>query len=436
MMSKAPNTASQQELLDTETVSAIAGGTLLRDGEMLQRGTMSTVADSFFWLTAPQRAFPRETPSATAVVCFSPIRWDSPRRRPQHLMSRCADGRRLFYVEQPVFSTGSSVWLDISERECGVWVAVPYLPEGMEGDDAAAACRSLLDELFAEFSIDQYILWYYSPEALGYSRHLRPAAMIYDRMNELAGSGIPEGAEAELIAAADLIFTESPISGPIENVSKIHLSPESVDRDHFKCARDTEDEPFEQASLPYPRIGYYGPIDERLDLNLITAAADARPDWQFVMIGSVENVDVSALRERQNVHLMEGREYQEIPYYMAGWNVAMLPYGPGEAAGNCGAATALEYLAAGRPVVATRDVLRTFGREKMLHIAETLAEFIMTASEAGMDDTPDTTVWLRKADRLLARTSWDRTWGRMIETVEALVGRRRIANSSRQMQHS
>ncbi len=433
MMTKASNTPGQLELLDNET--AIAGGTTLRHGEMLQHGAMSTVADSFFWLTAPQRTFPQELPAATAVVCFSPIRWDSPRRRPQHLMSRCADGRRLFYLEQPVFSTGSSVWLDISERECGVWVAVPYLPEGMGPDDAAAACGSLLDELFAEFSIEQYLLWYYSPDALAYSRHLRPVAMIYDRMNELAGSGIPEGIEAELIAAADLIFTESPIPGPVENVSKIHLSPESVDRDHFKCARDTEDEPFDQSALPYPRIGYYGPIDERLDLNLIAAVADARPDWQFVMIGTVENADVAALRERENVHLLEGKEYQEIPYYMAGWNAAMLPYRMGEAAG-CGAATALEYLAAGRPVVATRDVLRGFAREKMLHTAETFAEFIMTASEAGMDDTPDTTVWLRRADRLLARTSWDRTWGRMIETVEAVVGRRRIAIASRQMQHS
>src|SRR5581483_7719013 len=95
---------------------------------------------------------------------------------------------------------------------------------------------------------------------------------------------------------------------------------------HFRKARKEISEPEDQANIPHPRLGFFGVIDERLDQELLAGIADARPDWQIVIIGPVVKIDPAELPRRANIHYLGGKAYQDLPAYLSGWEIAMLPF--------------------------------------------------------------------------------------------------------------
>ncbi len=127
-------------------------------------------------------------PETFDLVCLSHLRWDFVYQRPQHLLSRCARDHRVFFVEEPLVDRGP-VRLEVSARGHNVSVVVPHLPEGLSEEEAAAVQRRLIDDLFAAHEIRDYVLWYYTPMALAFTRHLRPVATVYDCMDELSCPG-------------------------------------------------------------------------------------------------------------------------------------------------------------------------------------------------------------------------------------------------------
>jgi UDP-galactopyranose mutase len=148
-----------------------------------------------------------EKPGALDLVCFSHLRWNFVYQRPQHLMSRCARERRVFFVEEPEPMNGPAR-LEMQEDPCGVTVVKSYLPSGLTGEETDAAMQKLMDEFFAA-EINEYILWYYTPMALNFSRHLQPALTVYDCMDELSlFKGAPvrlQELEKELISRVDAL---------------------------------------------------------------------------------------------------------------------------------------------------------------------------------------------------------------------------------------
>src|SRR4051794_13787399 len=123
--------------------------------------------------------------TALDVLCFSHLRWDFVYQRPQHLLTRCAQERRVFFVEEPI-RVGDSCWLEVERNSAEVVVARPHLPVGLPDDLAQASERHLLNELIAQYEVHDYVLWYYTPMALAISRHLVPRAIVYDCMDELS----------------------------------------------------------------------------------------------------------------------------------------------------------------------------------------------------------------------------------------------------------
>ena len=352
------------------------------------------------------------------LLCFSHLRWDFVYQRPQHLLSRCARARRVFFVEEPRPTDGPPR-LEVGAREGGVRVAAPHLPESLQGEARDRAQRILLDELLRAHAIDHYVAWYYSPMALDYSRHLRPAATIYDCMDELTGFlGAPPALrerERELLDRADLVFTggHSLYEAKRPLHPAVHPFPSSIDVAHFARARAPQPDPADQAELPRPRLGYFGVIDERLDRDLLDAVAAARPDWQFVMIGPVVKIDPRDLPRRPNIRWLGQKPYAELPRYIAGWDVAIMPFARNDATRFISPTKTPEYLAAGRPVVSTsiRDVVRPYGMMGLVAIADTPEEFIV-AAECELHRRHRRR-WLGEVDAFLARSSWDSTWDRM-----------------------
>jgi glycosyltransferase involved in cell wall biosynthesis len=370
------------------------------------------------------------------VVCLSHLRWDFVYQRPQHLMSRFARDHRVFFFEEPEFHD-SPARLDISERPGGVRVAVPRLPHGLSAEQVEAAQRDLLQGLLADHGIADYILWYYTPMALGFSHGLEPSAVVYDCMDELSlFRGAPPSLldrERRLLELADLVFTggQSLYEAKRERHSAVHAFPSSIDSEHFgRARRPVAPEPADQAAIPHPRLGYVGVIDERIDLDLLAAAAEARPDWQWVMIGPVVKIDPESLPRRSNIHYLGMKSYDELPSYLAGWDAALMPFARNESTRFISPTKTPEYLAGGRPVVSTpiRDVVRPYGELELVEIAEDPESFVAAAERAMTrhgEGAPGRAEWLRRVDDFIARGSWSRTFRQMSDLIEGAVSKRR-----------
>ncbi len=369
------------------------------------------------------------------LVCLSHLRWDFVYQRPQHLMSRFARDRRVFFVEEPVFEEGPAR-LDVSERPGGVRIAVPRLPHGLPPEEVEAAQRDLLQGLLADHGVTDYILWYYTPMAVGFSAGLEPSAVVYDCMDELSlFRGAPPALldrERRLLELADLVFTggQSLYEAKRERHPAVHAFPSSIDAEHFGRARRPAPEPADQAAIPHPRLGYVGVIDERIDLDLLAAAAAARPDWQWVMIGPVVKIDPESLPRRSNIHYLGMKSYDELPSYLAGWDVALMPFAANESTRFISPTKTPEYLAGGRPVVSTpiRDVVRPYGELGLVEIAADPESFVAAAERAMArcgEGAPEREEWLRRVDEFLAGGSWSRTFRNMSELIDGALASRR-----------
>ncbi|MBW4619886.1 MAG: glycosyltransferase family 1 protein [Cyanosarcina radialis HA8281-LM2] len=367
-------------------------------------------------------------PGVRDLVCFSHLRWDFVYQRPQHLLGRGAQTRRVFFIEEPLASPDNSWWLDISRRECGVWVAVPHLPAGVSEQKAIALQQRLLDTLFAQAQIQAPILWYYTPMAVPFTHHLKASAIVYDCMDELSAfkGAHPDlqARESHLFKLADLVFTggRSLYEAKQHQHPNIHAFPSSIDAAHFRQARNLIAEPSSQAAIPHPRLGFYGVVDERMDLDLLDGIARARPDWHLVIIGPAVKIDPETLPRHPNIHYLGSKSYQELPSYLASWDVALLPFARNESTRFISPTKTPEYLAAGKPVVSTsiRDVVRPYGEEGLVHIADTVPEFI-DAIAAALEQKQADSEWLSRVDTFLSQTSWDRTWQAMNDLIEEAI---------------
>ena len=367
-------------------------------------------------------------PSRALLICFSHLRWDFVFQRPQHLMTRFARDREVVYWEEPIpGASGEAPRLAL--RTCpasGVRIATPVLPEGLTREASDAALAAMLDGLVGEAATDP-VRWYYTPMMLPFSRHLSAVCTVYDCMDELANFKFapPEliKLEAELFAVADVVFTGgySLWEAKRGRHGNIHPFPSSVDRDHFAQARRDLPQPADQADLAGPRLGFYGVVDERMDLDLLAAVADARPDWSLVIVGPVVKIDPADLPVRPNLHFLGGRSYAELPAYLAGWDVALMPFAVNEATRFISPTKTPEYLAGGRPVVSTpiTDVVRHYGTLEAVRIAAGAAEFI-AACEAALTLAGEPGPWLDAADAALAAMSWDATFERMARELEEI----------------
>jgi UDP-galactopyranose mutase len=361
------------------------------------------------------------------VLCFSHLRWDFVFQRPQHLMERWAKRRRVFYVEEPI-RDGETPHLEVRPSTKGVYVVTPHVPASAE--DTTALERELLDQLLVDHQIVDFIAWYYTPMAVAWSSHLPARAVVYDCMDELSGfagaSPLLRERERELFGLADVVFTGGHhlYQAKREQHDDVHPLPSSVDVPHFGRARSIVEEPADQADIPHPRLGFYGVLDERLDTALIAGLADRRPGWHIVLVGPVCKIDPASLPRRSNIHYLGPKTYDELPVYLAGWDVALLPFARNEATRFISPTKTPEYLAAGAPVVSTaiHDVVHPYGDEGLVSIASDAAGF-ETAIAACLSD--DRVSRLARADRFLSGLSWNATFARMEALVDKAITRRR-----------
>jgi glycosyltransferase involved in cell wall biosynthesis len=364
----------------------------------------------------------RETARRPDIVCLSHLRWDSVYQRPHHLMSRFGEVGRVFFWEEPVLGNDAHPTLQLTTAAPGIRVARPQLLQGLDRETSDVAQARLLKAMLRGLGFEDYVLWYYTPLAVGFTGDLSPSAVVYDCMDELSGfkGASPELPERErqLLAQADLVFTggQSLFKAKRDLHPNVHAFPSSVDAPHFRQALSLprSSEPADQREIPGPRLGFFGVIDERIDQDLIAFVARARPEWQLVLIGPVVKIDPLGLPRLPNIHYLGPKAYKDLPAYLAGWDLALLPFAQNEATRFISPTKTPEYLAAGCPVVSTpiADVVDPYGEVGAVHIADSPERFVDEASRALACDRGDP-AWHRAVDALLKDMSWDRTWAAM-----------------------
>jgi len=355
------------------------------------------------------------------LVVFSHLRWNFVYQRPQHLMSRLASRWRVIFIEEPVPQSERNE-LERLEPADGVEVWRPHVTGDTPGfhDDHLPVLRRMLANAMREQAVTDYWIWFYTPMAVPLGAELTPRGVVYDCMDELtAFKNAPRQLvqrENALFKMADLVFTggRSIYNAKRNRHPDVHCFPSSVDATHFRKA--TQDHPL-QAALPRPRLGYCGVIDERINLPLIDAIAKARPDWQILMVGPTAKIDPHDLHRRPNIHWFGQQSYDDLPAFISGWDVCLLPFALNDATRYISPTKTLEYMACGRPSVSTsiRDVVEPYGH--VVNIADTPEGFVIDC-EAILERTREEQAeHARALAEIVARTSWDSTAQAMAELI-------------------
>jgi glycosyltransferase involved in cell wall biosynthesis len=359
------------------------------------------------------------------IVCFSHLRWHFVYQRPQHLLSRFARNSKVFFIKEPVFDA-ETPHLEITTSKEGVHLLIPHLQTGLREEAVVAALQGLIRTYFCDaYTLKEYLAWFYTPIAIDISDALPPATFtVYDCMDELSAFlNAPASLrvkEASLMRRADLMFT----GGHSLYEAKQHLHkhiypfPSSIDNLHFGKARNVNSAPADQDLIPCPRIGFFGVINERFDIELMREAANRRPDWHFILIGPTVKIDPATLPAAENIHYLGGKTYDELPLYLGTWDVAMIPFALNESTKFISPTKTPEYLAGGVPVVSTpiRDVVRPYGEKGLVQIASNPAEFI-TGVEKSLEMRKDPG-WLKRVDEYVGGLSWDITWQSMQQLID------------------
>ena len=309
--------------------------------------------------------------------------------------------------------------------QTGVYVMVPVLPLGLDAGQVNSLQRDLLHDALAAHQIKKYIAWYYTPTAMEFTSGLDPRLTVYDCMDELSAfAGAPPSLrsnEQALFQQAQLVFTggRSLFEAKRRQHSSVYLFPSSVDVAHFARARQMRDEPEDQQPIGKPRFGFAGVIDERMNLELLTQAAQARPDWQFVLLGPVVKIDRASLPQAPNVHLLGMKSYADLPAYLSGWNIGMLPFALNDSTRFISPTKTPEYLAAGLRVISTpiRDVVTPYGQSGLVSIVENAEQLIKAGEELLAEGA--TREFRERADQFLRQSSWDRTAREMEQLMES-----------------
>ena len=341
-------------------------------------------------------------------------------------MSRLAKDYDVLFFEEPLRDEIAEPTLEQSQPAEGVTVLVPRLPASLDHQQAVEAQRQLLDRYLALHAPAQLLLWYFTPMSLDFTAHLEGQVTVFDCMDELSAfKGAPRELvekERQLMQRADVVFTGgiSLWEAKRQLHDNAHAMPSSVDIKHFAAARQPLAEPQDQAAIAHPRLGFFGVIDERFDIELVSELARQRPDWNLVLIGPVVKIDPADLPRLPNIHYLGSKDYAQLPAYLGGWDVALMPFAMNDSTRFISPTKTPEYLAGGCPVVSTpvTDVVRVYGDSGVVKIAATADEFI-TAIEGLLNEDRDA-AFAQRIDTVLDGMSWDKTCASMKEQIECL----------------
>lgn len=353
----------------------------------------------------------RDSKPTYDMIVFCHLRWQFVYQRPQHIISRLASKMKVLFVEEPLVTSNDNSGNLIVVND-NLHILQPNVPN-------IEAIADIITEYVTDTSVP--VGWFYSASFSPLLEHFNFETVVYDCMDELSlFKNAPKhliNQEKYLMAHADIIFTggKSLYESKKQWHTNVHCFPSSVDQSHFAKALNGISIPDDIANIQSPIVGYYGVIDERIDLELLHQTALKLPNVSFVMIGPLAKIDETDLPKEANIHYLGMKSYGELPHYLKAFDIAMMPFALNDATKFISPTKTLEYMAAAKPIISTRiiDVARDYSR--CVSLIETADDFRKAI-----------TFLLDKVDRLsmemeyyniLKKTSWDAT----AETMNSII---------------
>lgn len=349
------------------------------------------------------------------ILCFSHLRWDFVFQRPQHLLTRWGKELPVYYIEEPIFGNFEVNFLKAKRYNDNITIITPHIQEHSGEKEIQLYLEDAIKKLISWNNITDYMFWYITPMAMPFTKNLNPKIVVYDCMDELSHfkGAHPDMVknEALLLKFADVVFTGGHYLYEYkkDKHKNIHPFPSSIDQPHFESGLNCAD-PDDQVNLPHPRVGFFGVIDERLDIELLDGLAQKMPDVHFIMIGPVVKIDPAILPRHSNIHYLGQKSYNELPAYLGNWDIAFLPFAKNDSTRFISPTKTPEYLCCEKPVVSTsiRDVVVPYGEMGLVLISDTVNEFAAAIRKA-LQMTGDRN-WKKKVKQVLKSNSWDLTW--------------------------
>ena len=392
--------------------------------------------------SSSRSALPPLSDTGFSIIAICHLSWDWVWQRPQQFLSRLAQRHELLFVEASEANVSrTEVELRSVDHHPGVTRALMRTPASRRHDRAfidADLRRALQEALHGPLAgrLREPVLWFNDPMAVtAFAGHLGERAIVYDCMDELSQfRGAPpllSEREQQLTRLADVVFC----GGQKMRQKRLPVNPNchfygtGVDLKHFAAARDaaTEIPPELAAFGDAPVLGYFGVIDERIDYELLAGLADARADWHIAMVGPIAKVDPAEFPRRPNLHWLGGCPYSALPALTKGFSVCLMPFALNPATEYINPTKALEYMAAGKPVVSSAldEVRLNFGA--VAHIGGSHAEFIALCERQVAAPNQQR---IETGLRLANQNTWDAIAAKMERHVTtALASRSAVATS-------
>lgn len=364
--------------------------------------------------------------SKSPIIVHCHLRWNGVWQRPQQILSRLAQNRRVAFIEEPVFQApGEAPYLEVREQN-GVIVATPHVPHQDEHlPRVSAANQAIVRELVAPFirehGLEGGVRWHYAPMATYMADLGNSSTVVYDCMDELSAfKGAPPelvDRERELMGRAHVMFTGglSMWLNKKQHHGNCHRFDSGVDVEHFQQATRAETPlPDDARDLPHPVIGYYGVIDERMDYDAIRALSAAFPEGSILLVGPVTKVDPAELPKAANIHYTGQRSYPELPGYLKAFDVALVPFADNPATRFLSPTKTLEYFAGLTPVVSSpvKDVVENYA--DIVRLAYSPEEYVSAVRAALSEDNTE------RARKGLEKAR-EKTWDAIVAEMERLL---------------
>ena len=359
------------------------------------------------------------------LVAFSHLRWDFVWQRPQHVLSRLSKEIPVLYVEEPAGEATKDVLeLRLDGRVTIARAHLKDLPPGSRfSREVNRRIAALLEPLLVDD--DDLITWYYTPMAIdALPESIAPALTVFDAMDDLASfrfapADMPER-EARLMEMADVVFAGGPTlyRQRQHRHPRVYCLPSGVDRAHFASPGPSSSASRALVLMRRPVIGFYGVIDERMDMELVAQMADLRPEWNYVLVGPLAKISPEDIPIRPNLRHFGMQTYEALPEILAKFDVAMMPFALNDATRAISPTKTLEFLAGGKPVVSTHvaDVVELYSAATS--IARVPEEFVAAIDDILAWSPDDRAAWEQRADSLLAAHDWNQIVEEMATAME------------------
>lgn len=361
------------------------------------------------------------------IIYFGPEPWDGLWRNRHQLMSRFADHNKVWYVEPATnlrhLLSGRTKWRSrlFSRDASGIHVfhSPWWLPITGREPFKSLSIRVFLTVLSLAAQIGpkhRPIVWYSRPDMVDFLDHLRANLTIYHVVDEYSGYGHssakpsnkPNRREEEMLGKVDAVIVVTPtlFDSKSPQNANTHLVPNAVDYEAY--SESDSQNPDDMSGIRGPIIGYSGLIAARLDLDLLQAAAESRPDWNFVFVGAVNDdhceTQLRQLRERSNVFFLGQKSVNDVPRYVHQFDVCVIPYTLNLRAQHASPLKLYEYAAASKPIVTT-DFAAARSFDGHIEIAGTVSDFLSACERAIALDSSATEILENR--RFAAENTWD-----------------------------